>query len=82
MQLTFDPNDSLQHIGEALALLLVAIAQHVDDPHGLLEAVQRAEQRCVEFPTMYAPQTRALVRYAHKGLEGALDADSARRQPN
>lgn len=82
MDLNFDPNDPLQHIGEALALIVVAIAQHVEDPHGLLEAMQRAERKCVDFPANFAPQTRLLVRYAHKGLEGALDAAQADRRPN
>jgi hypothetical protein len=82
MNLSYDPNDPLQHIGEALGLLLVAIAQEHDNPLGLLDATQRAVQKCEEHPEMFAPQTKALVRYASKSLEGAIQAAIDRTQPN
>lgn len=82
MNLNYDPTDLVQHIGEALALIVTAIAQEHDEPLALLDALQRAEQKCIDHPSLYAPQTRALVRYAHKGLEGSIQAAMSRSQPN
>lgn len=82
MDINYDPKDLLQHIGEALGLLLVAIAQEHDDPHALLDRVQAAEQKCLEFPAMYAPQTRLLLRFAGNALAGSLQAASDRNAPN
>jgi hypothetical protein len=78
----FDPNDPIQHIGEALGLIVVALAQEHDAPHALLAAMQRAVQQCNDHPAMYAPQTKALVHYAAQSLHGALEAAASNHRPN
>jgi hypothetical protein len=82
MNLAHDPNDPIQHIGEALALIVTAIAQEHDAPLQLLDAMQAAVRQCEDHRSMFAPQTLALVRYATKGLEGAIQAASDSRSPN
>jgi hypothetical protein len=82
MELKYDPQDIVQHIGEALALIVTAIAQEHDAPLQLLDAMQRAVEKCDDFPAMYSPVTKALVRYASKGLEGSILAASGRDLQN
>ena len=82
MKLTFDPNDLIQHIGEALALIVTAIAQEHDAPLQLLDAMHRAVEKCTDHPTMYSPVTKSLVRYAAKGLEGSIQGAIDRTRPN
>lgn len=74
MDLNFDPNDSTQHIGVALALIVIAIAQEHDAPLKLLDAMQRAVEKCDDYPAMFSPVTKLLVQHATKGLEGAIQA--------
>ena len=80
MELTYDPNDLVQHIGEALALIMVAIAQEHDAPEPLLDAMRRAVAKCDDYPGMYSPVTRSLVCYAEQGLAGAIQAAIGRQQ--
>ena len=82
MELTFDPKDTIQHIGEALALIVTAIAQEHDAPLQLLDALQGAVRQCKAHPTMYSPVTRDLVQYAAQGLEGAIQGAMAANKPN
>lgn len=83
MNLTYDPNDTLHHIGEALGLLLVAIAEQHDHPMDLLDSVQHAATHASENPTLYAPATRHLVLTAAKALEGSIAfAQTQRSAPN
>jgi polysaccharide pyruvyl transferase WcaK-like protein len=79
VKLEYDPKNLISHIGEALGLLLVAIAQEHDAPDALLEAVTRAERKAEEHRQMYSPETTAMLRYARKSLESALEAWSARQ---
>lgn len=80
--LAFAPNDPIQHIGEAMGLMLVALAQEHDAPHALLAAMQRAVRKCHDHPTVFAPQTRALLQHATQALDGALAAAASRQSPN
>jgi hypothetical protein len=77
--LAFDPNDLIQHIGEAMGLMLIALAEEHDAPIALLAAMQRAVQQCRDHPTLYSPETAALVRYAAASLEGRIAAVAAMR---
>ena len=82
MNLNFDPNDLVTQIGEALGLIVTAIAQEHDAPLQLLDAMHRAVQKCDDFPTMYSPLTKELVLHATKGLEGSVQAAIDRQEPN
>lgn len=79
MQQQMNINDLVQQIGEALGLIVTAIAQEHDAPMQLLDAMNGVAEQCRSHPQLYSPVTQELVLHAAKGLEGAIQAAAAMR---
>lgn len=82
MEQQLNITDLVQQIGEALGLIVIAIAQEHDAPLQLLDAMQHAVAKCNEHQALFSPVTRDLVRYAAVSLEGAIQAASGPAMPN